>query len=189
MSQLILGMVIFFGAHSVSIVAPNWRDAMAARVGTQAWRAAYSLVSIAGFILMLRGYAVAHLQPDAMYAPPPALRHLTGLLMLPVFPLLLAAYLPGRIKAWAKHPMLLATQAWALAHLLANGNAADVLLFGGFLLWATADRISATRRPTRPVPGAPPTRFNDVVAVIGGLVLYAVFVGWAHVRLFGVSPI
>ena len=78
MSQLILGMVIFFGAHSVSIVAPNWRDAMAARVGTQAWRAAYSLVSIAGFILMLRGYAVAHLQPDAMYAPPPALRHLTG---------------------------------------------------------------------------------------------------------------
>jgi uncharacterized membrane protein len=189
MSQLILGMVIFFGVHSISIVVPNWRDAMAARLGTQAWRAAYSLASIAGFVLMLRGYAAAHVLPDVAYTPPPALRHLTGLLMLPVFPLLLAAYLPGRIKAWTKHPMLLATQAWALAHLLANGNAADVLMFGGFLVWATADRISATKRPTRPIAGAPPTRFNDAIAVIGGLVLYAVVVGWAHVRLFGVSPI
>jgi len=127
--------------------------------------------------------------PDVVYTPPPALRHLTGLLMLPVFPLLLAAYLPGRIKAWVKHPMLLATQAWALAHLLANGAMPDVYLFGGFLVWATADRISVTRRPARPIAGAPPTRFNDAIAVIGGLVLYAVVVGWAHVRLFGVSPI
>jgi uncharacterized membrane protein len=189
MSQLILGMVIFFGAHSVSIVAPNWRDAMAARLGAPAWRAVYSLVSIAGFVLMLRGYAAAHVQPDVVYAPPPALRYVTGLLMLPVFPLLLAAYLPGRIKSWVRHPMLLATQAWALAHLLANGTVPDLWLFGGFLVWSTADRISVSRRPTRPIAGAPPAKFNDAMAVYFGLVLYAVFVGWAHVRLFGVSPL
>jgi uncharacterized membrane protein len=188
MLLLILGMVLFFGAHSVSIVAPRWRDATAQRIGTAAWRALYSIVSIAGFVLMLRGYGAAHIQPDVMYTPPPALRHLTALLMLPVFPLLLAAYLPGRIKTWAKHPMLMATQAWAVAHLMANGSVPDVYLFGAFLAWATADRISAVKRQTRPIAGAPPTRFNDAIAVIGGLALYAFFVAWAHVRLVGVAP-
>ena len=82
-----------------------------------------------------------------LYTPPTALRHVALLLMLPVFPLLVAAYVPGRIKTMAKHPMLLATKLWALAHLLANGTLADVLLFGGFLVWAVADRISVKRRP------------------------------------------
>jgi uncharacterized membrane protein len=188
MLQLVIGMAIFFGVHSVSIFAPRWRNAMAARLGANAWRALYSVVSLAGFLLMLRGYAAAHVQPDIMYTPPPALRHVTALLMLAVFPLLLATYLPGRIKSAVKHPMLLATQVWAIAHLLANGSFADVYLFGGFLAWATADHLSARTRPVRPLAGAPPSRFNDAIAVVGGLVLYVVVVGWAHVRLFGVSP-
>jgi len=107
------------------------------------------------------------------------------LLMLPVFPLLLAAYLPGRIKAAVKHPMLTATKAWALAHLLANGMLADVLLFGGFLAWAVLDRISAGKRP-QPVTSAPASVRNDVIAVVVGLALYAVFAMWAHPRLIGV---
>jgi len=107
--------------------------------------------------------------------------------MLPVFPLLLAAYLPGRIKAAVKHPMLAAVKAWALAHLLVNGMLADVLLFGGFLAWAVLDRISAGKRPAvaQAAPGSPR---NDVIAVVGGLALYAVFVVWAHAWLFGVRP-
>jgi uncharacterized membrane protein len=109
--------------------------------------------------------------------------------MLPVFPLLLAAYLPGRIKAAVKHPMLTATKAWALAHLLVNGTVADVLLFGAFLAWAVADRIAVGRRSApRRTPGAPPSGVNDVIAVIGGLALYVVFVVWAHQRFIGVPP-
>jgi uncharacterized membrane protein len=108
--------------------------------------------------------------------------------MLPVFPLILAAYLPGRIKTTMKHPMLAAVKFWALAHLLANGTLADVLLFGGFLAWAVVDRISLKRR-TQVIATAPPGKFNDAIAIVAGLILYAFFIGWAHVRLFGVSPL
>ena len=188
MTTLILGLVLFLGSHSVSIVAPRWRDAMAARLGPLGWRAAYSLVALAGFLLIVRGYAAARLEPVPLYVPPASMRHLAALLMLPVFPLLLAAYLPGRIRTATKHPMLAATKAWALAHLLANGMLADVVLFGGFLAWAVADRISAGRRPARAIPTAPPGRFNDAIAIVGGLVLYVVFVAWGHRHLIGVAP-
>jgi uncharacterized membrane protein len=184
MLKLVLGLLIFFGVHSIRIIAPAWRDAMVARLGPLGWKAAYSVASLAGFVLLVGGYGAARLDPVVVYQPPFWLRHVAMLVMLPVFPLLLSAYLPGRIKAAVKHPMLAATKAWALAHLLANGMLADVLLFGGFLLWAVVDRISAGRR-TQAAPVAGPVR-NDVIAVVAGLVLYAAFIGWAHGRLIGV---
>jgi uncharacterized membrane protein len=111
------------------------------------------------------------------------------LLLVFIFPLLLATYLPGRIQKATKHPMLVATKIWALAHLLANGGLADVVLFGGFLAWAVVDRISLKRRTPLPVPGAPPSRINDILAIVLGLGLYVAFVLWLHKMLIGVSPI
>jgi uncharacterized membrane protein len=192
MLVLILGLVIFLGVHSVSIVAPGWRTATVARLGERPWKGLYSLASAAGLALIVVGYGLARRDPVVLYAPPAALRHLALVVMLPVFPLLFAAYLPGRIRAAAKHPFLLAVKLWALAHLLANGMLADVLLFGAFLAWAVADRISVKRRPaaqTHEVPAAPPGAANDAIALIGGLVVYAVFVLRAHRWLIGVSPL
>jgi uncharacterized membrane protein len=192
MLVLILGLVIFLGVHSVSIVAPGWRTATVARLGERPWKGLYSLASAAGLALIVVGYGLARRDLVVLYAPPAALRHLALVVMLPVFPLLFAAYLPGRIRAAAKHPFLLAVKLWALAHLLANGMLADVLLFGGFLAWAVADRISVKRRPaaqTHEVPAAPPGAANDAIALIGGLVVYAVFVLRAHRWLIGVSPL
>jgi uncharacterized membrane protein len=188
MATLILGLVIFLGVHSVSIVAPGWRDALAAR-NEAAWKGGYTLASIAGFVLIVVGYGLARQQPVVLYAPPAGLRHLALLLLLPVFPLFLATYLPGRIRSATRHPTLVATKLWAVAHLLANGTLADVLLFGGFLAWAVADRISMKRRAQRPIPSAPPRAWNDAVAVVGGLALYALFVLDLHGRLFGVAPL
>jgi uncharacterized membrane protein len=189
MSFLIIGLVLFLGIHSVSVFAPAWRDRQVAQRGEGAWKGLYSIVSLIGFVLLVYGYGVARQAPVVLYTPPAALRHVALLLMLPVFPLLLAAYLPGRIKTAAKHPMLLATKFWALAHLLANGTLADVLLFGGFLAWAVADRISFKRRVPRAVPGAAAGAANDLIVVVGGLALYAVFLLWAHRWLIGVSPL
>lgn len=188
MTLLILGLLIFLGVHSVSIVAPQWRDAQAARMGEKAWKGLYTLASLAGFVLIVIGYGQARQAPVVLYAPPLALRHVAALLMLPAFVLLLAAYLPGRIKAVTKHPMLAATKLWAVAHLLANGNLADVLLFGAFLAWAVADRISMKYRVPRPLPGAPAGRFNDAIALGAGLVLYVAFVTVGHRWLIGVPP-
>jgi uncharacterized membrane protein len=186
MITLIIGLLLFLGMHSIAIVAPGWRDRMAAQSG-QGWRGIYALISLIGFVLIVRGYAAARLTPEVLYLPPAWMRHVTMTLMLPVFPLLLATYLPGRIKTTMKHPMLVATKLWALAHLLSNGMLADVLLFGGFMLWAVANRISLKHRPVRALKTAPAAPYNDWIAVIVGLALYGLFVAWAHAKLIGIA--
>ena len=190
MSVLVLGLVLFLGVHSVAIVAPAWRDAQVELRGERVWKGLYGLASLAGLLLLVYGYGAARQTPVLLYTPLHALRHVALLLLLPVFPLLFAAYLPGRIQRAAKHPMLLAVILWSIAHLLANGTLADVLLFGAFLNWAVADWISVSHRavPHR-VPGAPPGAFNDLAALSAGLVVYLGFLFWAHAWLVGVSPL
>jgi uncharacterized membrane protein len=191
MTYLVVGLLLFLGVHSIAIVAPAWRDRMVAKLGDASWKALYTLVSIIGFLMLIHGYGLARADPTVLYTPPSWLRHVAALLMLPVFPLLFATYLPGRIKAAVKHPMLTATKAWALAHLLVNGNVADVLLFGGFLAWAVADRIAVGKRVVQRKPavtGAPSTT-NDVLAIVGGLVVYVLVIAWAHQRFIGVPPL
>lgn len=192
MTWLIVGLVLFLGVHSVSIVAPMARDRWAGALGENGWKGLYSVLSLAGLVLIAMGYGAAREAPVILYTPPAGLRHLAALLMLPVFILLLAAYLPGRIQRAARHPMLAAVKFWALAHLLANGSLADVLLFGGFLAWAVADRISVKHRAAAGLRVGPPLKLSgpdrDLWAVIGGLLVYGVFAGWAHGALFGVRP-
>ena len=188
MAYLCVGLLLFFGVHSSSIVAPHWRDRSVLRLGAMAWRGGYSLLSLAALLLIIHGFALARAAPIAWYTPAAWSHAVARVLMVPVFPLLLAAYLPGRIRTAAKHPMLVAIKLWAFAHLLANGNAADVLLFGGFLAWAVIDRISLKRRAPRALPAAPASKWNDAITVVAGLTIYALFAGWAHLRLFGVAP-
>jgi len=187
MTMLIVGLVLFLGVHSISIVANDWRDRTAARLG-YAWRGLYSLIALIGLVSIIKGYAATRLTPMVLYVPPAWTKHITDLLMLPVFPMLLATYFPGRIKAALKHPMLASVKLWAFAHLLANGMLADVVLFGSFLAWAVIDRISLKHRAQRPIKTALPSNGNDWIAVIGGLVIYGFVVGWAHLRLIGVQP-
>lgn len=187
MSTLIAGLLVFFAVHSVSIVADGWRNRMALRLGEWTWKGLYGLLALVGLVLIIRGYGLARLDPVILYTPPDWLRPLALLLLVPVFPLLLAAYLPGRIQRAARHPMLAATKLWATAHLLVNGSLADVLLFGAFLVWAIADRISLKHRTPHPVPALPRYALNDLLAVVLGLALYAAFVLWLHARLIGVA--
>lgn len=185
---LITGLILFLGVHSISIVNASWRNNMVSKMGLLPWQAIYSLVAIIGFVLIIQGYDLARQETILLYQPPSWMRHLSMLLLVFVFPLLLATYLPGRIKSVTKHPMLAATKIWAFAHLLANGNVADVVLFGSFLAWAVISRISSKRRTPLPVPGAPRLPFNDALAIVLGLGIYVAFALWLHVRLFGVSP-
>jgi uncharacterized membrane protein len=190
MTIFVAGLLVFFGIHSVSIVALGWRDALARRLGENGWKGLYSLVSIASLVAMIYGYGIARQIPVTVYVPPMSLRHLALLLMLPVFPLLIAAYLPGRIKRRSRNPMLLAVILWAVSHLLSNGTLNDLLLFGSFLAWAVADLVSVSRRShVRPVPSAPALAMNDVIAVVAGLGLYIFVLLWAHARVIGVSPL
>lgn len=187
MLQLILGLVLFLGIHSISILSLAKRDALAARIGKWPFKILYALVSVAGLLLIVGGYGQARLDPTVLYTLPEWTRHIAMLIMLPVFPALLATYLPGRISQALSHPMLVAVKGWALAHLLVNGTLADVVLFGGFLAWAVADRISMKHRPPRDFPRAPKSGFNDAIAVVGGLGIYLAFVFWLHAAWIGVA--
>ena len=186
MTMLIVGILLFFLPHSVSIINHRWRDQKAQQLGEWGWKGLIGLISLVGFVLMIKGYGDARVTASVLYSPPAVLRHLVLLLMVPVFPLLVSTYLPGRIKSTVKHPTLVATKLWALSHLLVNGASADVLLFGSFLLWAVADRISMKKREVRPIPAATVGPLNDVIAIAAGLGVYAGFVVKFHSLLIGV---
>jgi uncharacterized membrane protein len=189
MAILIIGLVLFLGVHSLPFLAPTWRESLQVRIGEVPYKGLASVLNLTGFLLILWGYGLARQEPFTVYAPPVWTAHLALLILVPVFPLLFAAFLPGRIQTWAKHPMLLAVILWALAHLIANGNLADLVLFGSFLAWSLADRISFMWRTAPPVQGAPPGKWNDWIALGLGLLLYGAFMGGTHLWLFGVSPL
>ncbi|MDX2157289.1 MAG: NnrU family protein [Hyphomicrobiaceae bacterium] len=192
MLTLLLGLVIFIAIHLVP-TQPDMRRALAVRMGEGAWKGVFSLISLAGFVLIVVGYHKLQLHPGknpVLWSPPPWGRHATMALMLPVFPLLIATYLPGRIAGAIRHPMITAVKFWALAHLLVRGDLGSILLFLGLLAWAVYDRISLKHREAAglvTVKSGPLA--NDVIAVVGGLILYAVFVKWGHPALIGVQLI
>jgi uncharacterized membrane protein len=188
MKWLVIGLLLFLGVHSVAIFSPQGRERILARIGPGPWRALYSLLALAGLVLLIHGYSIARQSPQLLYAPPGWTRHVAALAMLAPFPLLFAAYLPGKIKARLRHPMLWAVVIWASAHLLSNGMQADVLLFGGFLAWAVADLISFRYRSSRPLRTAPARPLNDGIAIALGLLVYLVLVLGLHARLIGVAP-
>lgn len=191
MTYLILGLIIFLGAHSVRIVADEWRTRTIQRIGAQPWKGLFSLVSLLGFALIVWGFGQARQQPVQLWAPPIALRHLASLLTLIAFVLLAAAYVPGNgIKARVHHPMVLSVKVWALAHLLANGNVAHVLLFGSFLVWAILDFSSSRRRDvaasTRYASGTAGATGITVAIGVGAWIGFAL---WLHGLLIGVRPV
>lgn len=192
MIWLVIGLVLFLGVHSVRIVAPEYRQAQIDARGLNVWKGVYSLVSIAGFIVLIWGYGLARQDPVVFWVAPFWMSHVVALLMIFAMILLVASQLPaGRIKAAVKHPMLLSVKIWAFAHLLVNGDLASLLLFGGFLAWAVIDRISEKKRlragvTTSPVAG--PLKW-DIVAIVGGVVLYLLFLTVLHKWWIGVPPI
>ena len=191
MTLLILGLVIFLGVHSVRIVADGWRTATIARIGALPWKGLYSLVSIAGFVLIVIGYGMTRAQPTVdLFTPPGWARHLASLLTLFTFILLAAAYVPGnRIKAAVGHPMIAGVKLWAIAHLLANGRVGDVVLFGAFLVWAMFDfRAARARDRATGVTRTSAGIARDAITVVVGLVGWAVFAMMLHGMLIGVRP-
>lgn len=174
MSLLIAGLVLFLGVHTVAMVRPL-RASVVKRVGEDPYKGLFSLVSLTGLVAMIYGKYQA---PFAHLYVTPSWGHSAALWLMPVALLLLiAAYLPGHLRRVLGHPMLLGIGVWATAHLLANGDLASVLLFGGFLLFALADLISHLFRPER--PERPAYLWADGVAVLAA-VLDTVLVLYLH---------
>ncbi len=191
MVLLTLGLLLFLGIHSSRLLANDWRAARIARLGEKKWKLLYAAVSLLGLILIIIGYSQARMDPVWLWYPSVWARHLALLLTIPAFVLLAATYVPrNAIKARLGHPMLAAVKIWALSHLLANGTVADLLLFGGFLVWAIA-AFAVFRRRDRAmgVVAAPSSWKGTLGAVVIGVIAWYVFAVYLHARLIGVNPL
>jgi uncharacterized membrane protein len=188
MTLLIIGIVVMIGIHLVPAF-PDVRERLIGELGQNFYRLLFSVVSTLGLVLLIYGFAKAPVVQ--IWSPPYWTRYAALVLMVPVFILIIAAYLPGEIKAKVRHPFLVAIKIWALAHLIANGDLASIILFGSFLAYAVFDRIALKRRPATDLVTAPevgPKR-NDVIAMVGGLLLYVGFLVWLHPLLIGTAPL
>jgi uncharacterized membrane protein len=183
MVLLVLGLALFLGAHGFTR-ARSSRTRLIGRIGETPYKLGYSLVSLAGLSLIVIGWRSAPYVE--LLSPPVWTRHLAALLVWPAFVLFAAAYLPGRIQAAAKHPMLAGLKLWATAHLLANGDLASVVLFGALLAYGVAARILVKRagpgegRGPRSGPGR-----NDLLAAAIGTAAYLLFGAYLHPLLIG----
>jgi uncharacterized membrane protein len=191
MQLLILGLVIFLGAHSIRMFADDWRRRQIARLGEGPWKVLFALVSLIGLAIIIVGFGVARMNPVVLYTPPEALRHLNSLFTLIAFVLVAAAYVPrNHIKQKIGHPMLAGVKIWALGHLLATGMLHDVVLFGAFLIWAIFDFITSRRRDR--LAGtiySAGTRAGDLRTIAAALAAWAIFAFWLHQILIGVNPL
>ncbi len=184
MAIFLAGLVIFFGTHLYTALARAPREALVKKLGAGPYKGLYSLVSIAGFAMIIVGWRSA--DASLLYTPPEGGRHIAYLLTLLAFILLAAAYAPkGKIAAAIKHPMLAGVKAWAFAHLLVNGEVRSVILFGAFLAYGVIDRIAVKRRGDNgPAPG--PWR-NDAIAVVAGVAAWAAVYLHLHPYIAGVA--
>ncbi|MEQ1901929.1 MAG: NnrU family protein [Devosia sp.] len=186
MIALILGLVLFFGMHAIRMLAPGLRDAqIAASEGR--WKGLYSLVSLAGFVLIVWGYILYRPDAPQLYLPPDWGRYAAIVLVWLGFVCLVAAYQPvGRIKATIQHPMLTGIALWSAGHLLANGDGAGFIVFGAFLVYSLWN-LAAQFRRDQPRPAFAGYR-GDIVALVSGTIAYAAILLWLHAWLFGVNP-
>lgn len=190
MSYLILGLAIFLGVHSVRVVGEDWRTGVRQRIGEMSYKGIYSVLSLIGLGLVVWGFGLARDMPSMVWMPPTGMRHAASLLTLISFVFLAAAYVPrNSIKARFHHPMVLGVKTWALAHLLANGSVAHLVLFGSFLVWAVVLFISSRRRDRAQGAQYPAgTAVATGVTVLVGVGAWALFAFLLHGLLIGIRP-
>ncbi|PIO98202.1 NnrU family protein [Pleomorphomonas carboxyditropha] len=187
MSIFLAGLVLFIGMHSIYILLPGVRSAAIARIGHNPWRGLYSLVSLTGLVLTIYGYGLARQDPVPLFAPPPWARDFAFVLMAVALPLLVASFfpVPTRIGRFVRHPMLMSVTLWSLAHALAVGTLAGVLLSAVFFVWTLAARFSLIARPMTAATAAPPEPTSDWIAVAIGLAIWAALLFGLHDWLIG----
>jgi len=192
MLVLIAGLIVFLGTHALRVMAPDWRERTMARLGLMIWRTLVSIGSLAGLVLICWGFTQARLTTRVLWTPPFWMRHVTALLVLIAFVLLASFFVPRNgIKVQLRYPVTLSVAVWAFAHLLANGRMVDMVLFGAFLIWAVWELVVLRQQNRRATPDAMPpgTVLGTGLAVVTGIIGWALFVFWLHVRLIGFAPL
>ena len=180
MALMIVGLVMFLGAHLVP-TGPALRASLLARAGERRYKGVFTLVSLAGLVLVVVGYRMAD-RGEQLFAPWPLAIAIAPYAVPVAFVLFAAANLRTHLRRAVRHPMLLGLLVWSLVHLLANGDARGTVLFGAFAAYAVVDLISAVHRHA--VKAFTPTATHDAIAIAAGVAL-ALLVMRYHGPWFG----
>ena len=190
MTLFLIGLIIFLGSHSCRIFAESWRNHMIDKIGEVKWKGLYTIISLLGFVIMVIGYGQARQNTVVLWQPNAVLIYIALALNLIAF-IFLAGSSPSNnaIRLKLKHPMILGVKVWALAHLLSNGTLVDLILFGGFLIWAVLDFRSARKRPIHIPEQAQISTKATMLTIASGVILWVAFIFGLHQFLIGVSPL
>jgi uncharacterized membrane protein len=184
MALFIAGLVVFYASHLFTALARGARETLMQRLGEGGYKGLYSIVSAIGLALVIIGWRDA--DRTVLYVAPYWVSYIAYALTLAAMVCLAAAYLPkGKLAAALKHPMLAGVKAFALAHLLVNGDVRSLLLFGSLLAYAVIDRIAVKARGGS-TPAAGPLR-NDAIAVAVGAALWGLIFFYGHRYVAGVA--
>lgn len=192
MVLFVVSLALFLCLHLMRAAAPDLRGRIVARIGEGPWKGLFSVLSLIFFALLIYGFGLARADTPVLWYPPVWTQHIALTLMLPGTICLAASFLPaGRIKVWAKFPLVLSVKIWAFAHLVANGELSSVILFGAFLAWGVVLRISLKRRAARGEVALPVFLSGryDLAAVAAGFGLWAWMILGLHEWLIGVAPL
>lgn len=169
---LILGVALWWAAHLFKRMAPERRAAMG-----DAGKGVVAVALVISIVLMVIGFRMAEVIP--IWSPPAFMVHINNLLVLIAIWMMSPAGTKGRILNKVRHPMLGGFRAWAIAHLLVNGDLASIILFGGLFVWGIVAMVAINRAEPDWTPGEPGTLAKDGMFLVGSLVLMAV-IGYIH---------
>jgi uncharacterized membrane protein len=184
--MFIAGIAIFCVVHLFKAATPAARDKLVEKLGENPYKGIYSLLILASLVMIVFGWKGT--VSSAMYSPPVGPGIIPSALVFLGLVLFFASQMGGHLKRLLRHPQMIGTFLWALAHLLTNGDSRSVTLFGSLAVWALLEIVLCNRRdgPRKESPSA--SGRADLIAVVIGGIAFALL-GHFHLRLFGVSPL
>jgi uncharacterized membrane protein len=216
---------VAFAASHLGLSSAPLRDRLVASLGEKGFQILYGLVALLTLGTLIAAYIQAS-HHVYLWPPSPGLRHLPLLVMPLAFLLIAGGVLipnpsatgmtgaldrpePARgVLRITRHPVMWGVGLWAALHIVANGDLASLLFFGGFLLTAQGGAWHLDRRMAA-TEGARWQRFTAVTSFVPFAALLAGRQRWAwgelgrpvawglgvfvlllflHVHLFGVRP-
>ncbi len=184
MSILITGLVLLVLTHLLTIARPL-RGTIIDRLGEGRYKLIFSLGAAIAIGLMIYGKSQADF--IELYDPPIWGRHAAWLMLLIAFILLASTQGPSALRHYLKHPMLLSVVVWGSGHLLANGDLASVVMFGGMAGFSALMILLLFLRDGAK-GGVAYTWRNTLIQSLVGALVY-MFVLFSHPFLFGVAAI
>ena len=181
MFWLILGLIVFFGIHLIPVTPI--KNSLLAKLGEKKYRGVFSLISLAGLMLIIFGYR--DMDYLSLWNPPENSREIAFLAMPIILILIVAGNLKCNINRFIKHPFLTGISLWGLTHLLANGDLSSSLIFSSFVIYSVCHILFSPRKPSVVKTFS---LKRDALVIGIGIVFYAILV-YFHQYISGVPLI